>query len=244
MQLSTRIYLRVYSLIVILVVFICVLSLDATKKVIESESDDTKQKDESLSLGMNQQTENAQGETLALFEAYTKSLKFVLEGMFGSEYSQIISSTKNSDNLPLCRENEQMVNKGCNVMMYSCSKHKNGKFSCYFYYWSFCQCSRPWKLKFLNYFIPSLYDCYPSVAAEEDFSLPLTSQNEEKMPLEKEFSKISEDLEIPVGICGTNSVFVIWILLVSSLLTWITYRIYRFGCYIKNQIALSNRKRR
>ncbi|KAK9171087.1 hypothetical protein CmeUKMEL1_14095 [Cryptosporidium meleagridis] len=244
MSISIRRYLKINSFILILAISIFFSSLDATKKVIENKYDVNKQKGKSLSPGINQPIENSQGESLALFEMYTKSLKFVLEGMFGPEYSQIISNKKNYENLPLCRENEQMVNKGCNVMMHSCSKHKNGKFSCYFYYWSFCQCSRPWKLKFLNYFIPPLYDCYPSVATEEDFSIALTSQNEEKIPLEKEFSKISEDLEIPVGICGTNVVFVIWILLVSSFFTWIIYRIYKFGCYIKNQITLSNRKRR
>ncbi|OII73823.1 uncharacterized protein cubi_03620 [Cryptosporidium ubiquitum] len=244
MQINTRGCLRIRSFIFILVISICVLSLDAAKKVIEDYNDDTNQKDESLGLSGSQQTESSQDESFALFETYTKSLKFVLEGMFGPEYAQTISNTKNSEGLPLCRENEQMVNKGCNVMIYSCSKHTNGKFSCYFYYWSFCQCSRPWKLKFLNYIIPPLYDCYPSVASEEDFNLALAFQNEDRIFSEKVFSKLSEDLEIPVGKCSTNVIFIIWILLVASFFTWIIYRIYKFGCYIKNQIALSNRKRR
>ncbi|KAJ1612039.1 putative signal peptide-containing protein [Cryptosporidium canis] len=225
-----------------LILFIVSLHADAAKEDKKPRS----HKDPSLvaSPDDGQFAESAQGEPLSLFEAYSESLKFVLEGMFGPEYAQTISGPRDAESLPLCRENEQMVNKGCNIMMYSCSRHKNGKFLCYFYYWSFCQCSRPWKIKLLNYLIPPVYDCYPSVASEEDFSLSLDVKGQEAVPEKKGISALSEDLEIPVGKCGVNIIFVAWILLAMSFLGWVIYRLYRFGCYIKSQIALSNRKRR
>lgn len=235
--------LGVCRLVTTLLTMVFLVSLmDATKKMTKEDH-----KDPSLAMGpgeSQQAVENIQGEPLSLFEAYTESLKFVLEGMFGPDYIQTISRTKDSEGLPLCRENEQMVNKGCNVMMYSCSRHKNGKFSCYFYYWSFCQCSRPWGVRLLNYLIPPVYDCYPSVASEEDFRLALDSKSDEGASSKREFSNLSEDLEIPVGKCGVNIIFVVWILLVLSFLCWVVYRLYKFCCYIKNQIALSSRKRR
>lgn len=232
-----------YRLALIFIVMAFLVSLAESARKVTRE--DHKDPGLGAALGESQQAEGVQGESLSLFETYTESLKFVLEGMFGPDYLRVVSRSGDSEALPLCRENEQMVNKGCNVMMYSCSRHKNGKFSCYFYYWGFCRCSRPWGAKLLNYLIPPAYDCYPSAASEEDFSLALDSKGEEGGASSKgDFSGLSEDLEIPVGRCGVNIIFVAWVLLVLSFLSWVAYRVYGFGSYIKSQIALSSRKKR
>lgn len=174
-----------------------------------------------------------ENESTTLFESYSNSLKFLLEGMFGPNYKEIISSN-NTENLPLCSSNNQMENKGCNVMLYSCSRNVN-KFSCYFYYWSFCQCSRPWNIKILNYIIPSVYDCHPSIASEDDFQqMKEFNENQIKANFKSSFS---ENLEIPVGECSVNVVFVTWIVALISIIIWIIRKIYLLSSYFGTSIT-------
>ncbi|KAK6590592.1 hypothetical protein RS030_142186 [Cryptosporidium xiaoi] len=195
-----------------------------------------------------QQTSDQDGAELALFEIYSNALKYILEGMFGSEYSDVILKSNDTNNLPLCSSNDQMIDKGCNVMMYSCTSHLKNKYLCYFYYWSFCRCSRPWSIGLLNYLIPPVYDCYPSIATDEDFlenqEFLDDSKTTAKTRKESKFLKtLPDDMEIPVGKCGLNVIFVVWIIAAFLTITWIIYRFYLFSCYIKANIT-ANRKNR
>ncbi|EEA07648.1 uncharacterized protein CMU_005710 [Cryptosporidium muris RN66] len=170
--------------------------------------------------------------TPVIYNIYTNLVELILKKMFADEYEFRMENIDNIENPPLCRNNEQMVNKGCNIMLYSCSKLASEKFSCYFYYWSFCECNRPWIWSWLNYVIPPIYDCYPSIATDEDFT-DLSMEEKGIFSKLKNIDFDTEELEIPVGECRVSGLFVLWILIVIVLLSYLAYQVYSFGLYIK-----------
>ncbi|KAL7068872.1 hypothetical protein ACR3K2_07070 [Cryptosporidium serpentis] len=167
-----------------------------------------------------------------IYNIYTNSVELMLRKMFADEYEFRMANINSIENPPLCRNNEQMVNKGCNIMLYSCSKLSNEKFFCYFYYWSFCECNRPWMWSWLNYVIPPIYDCYPSIATDEDFT-DLSIEEKGIFSKLKNIDLDTEELEIPAGECRVSGLFVLWTLTVVVLLSYLAYQAYSLGLYIK-----------
>ncbi|KAH8740591.1 hypothetical protein FG386_002173 [Cryptosporidium ryanae] len=234
----------------LLILFFTILNLFQTARNEREQLSSVKNianKNRESDYEQDKQTGDQEGAEIALFETYSNAMRYILEGMFGLDYENEIQKSNGTNNLPLCSANDQMIDKGCNVMMYSCTTHFKNKYLCYFYYWSFCQCSRPWSIRFLNYIIPPAYDCYPSIATDEDFF-----QNQEfiddfkgtKIKKESKLLKtLPDDMEIPVGRCGLNFIFVAWTIVALVTVIWILYRSYLFLCYMKANIRASRKNR-